>query len=383
MEASNRSVAVTTLKENGFYPLNVTEQGALQKDIVIGNPVKTKDLAIFCRQLASILNAGVTILDALYLLQEQTANKYLRKVLEDIYQSVEQGDTLASSMQKHQKYFPNLLINMVEAGEVSGNLEISFDRMALNFEKEYKLQQSVQKAVTYPALVSIIAVVVIGVLITVVVPTFVGMFSDMGMDLPVTTRALLGMGEFMKTGWWLLLITIALIIAALKYYSTTEAGKITFGRLKLKIPIFGKLNTKVAASRFTRTMSTLLASGLPILKALDVTAKIVGNYVVEKGLLNAREQVSRGMPLAKPIKDMDVFEPMVTHMVKIGEETGQLEDILVRVADFYDDEVQTTVTQLTTMLEPLIIIVLAVIVGFVVISIVQPMFQMYNGMGQM
>lgn len=379
IEATDKNSAINILKESGYYPLNVAEESSLQKDIVIGNPVKVKDLTIFCQQFETILTAGISVLEALHLLREQTDNKFLSKIISNIYSSVETGESLSNSMRQHSKYFPSILINMIAAGEASGNLEIALKRMAEHFEKEYKTEQSIKKAVMYPIIVSIIAVIVVILLLVIVIPTFVDMFNDMGLELPLTTRMLIGASDFIINRWYILLSVIVAFIAGFIYYSKSEIGKITLSGIKLKMPILGKMTTKVVASRFSRTMSTLLASGLPLLESLQIVAKVVDNYKVEQGLLHARDQVSKGMPLSKPIDDMGIFPPMITHMVRIGENTGQLEPILNKVADFYDSEVETAVSQLTTMLEPIIIVFLAVVVGFVVISIIQPMFQMYGG----
>ncbi len=284
-------------------------------------------------------------------------------------------------MTKHPKIFPSILINMIEAGEVSGNLEVALNRMASHFEKEFKLQQSVKKATTYPIVVAVISIAVVVLLLVVVIPTFVGMFADLGIELPLTTRMLLTMSDFVITKWYIIILVVFFVSGGLVYYAKSEVGKLTLSGVKLRVPMFGPLNTKIVASRFARTLSTLLASGLPLLEAIEVVAKVVDNHFVLKGLLDAKDQVSKGMPLSKPIQEMGVFPPMINHMVRIGEDTGQLEPILDKVADFYDTEVETAVSQLTTMLEPLIIVVLAVVVGFVVISIIQPMFQMYNAIG--
>lgn len=383
LEARNLEIANQMLKDSGLYPLDVTEEGALTKDLVIGNPVGTKDLTIFCQQFEAVLTAGISVLEALHLLREQTENKHFQKIIADLYASVEQGESLSSSMAKHPRAFPSILINMIEAGEVSGNLEVALRRMASHFEKEFKLQQDVKKATTYPIVVAIISVAVVIVLLVVVIPTFVGMFAEMGMELPLTTRMLLGMSDFVIQQWYVLVAIVGLVSAFFIYYAKSEVGKMTLSGIKLKAPVFGQLNTKIVASRFARTLSTLLASGLPLLDALEVVSKVVDNHKVMNGIVDARDQVSKGMPLSKPISEMGVFPPMINHMVRIGEDTGQLEPILDKVADFYDTEVETAVSQLTTMLEPLIIVVLALVVGFVVISIIQPMFQMYGGLNNL
>ena len=379
LEARNKTFAGQMLKDSGLFPLEIMEEGMMTKDFVFGNPVSVKDLTVFCQQFEAVLSAGISVMEALFLLKEQTENKHFRKIIEDVHGSVEQGESLSSSMAKHPKIFPGILINMIEAGEVSGNLEIALNRMASHFEKEFKLKQSVKKATTYPIVVSIISTGVVILLLVVVIPTFVGMFDDMGMELPFTTRMLLAISDFVIHKWYILLLGIGFIIFFFTYYAKSELGKMSLSSIKLRLPLFGTLNTKVVASRFARTLSTLLASGLPLLEALEVVSKVVDNHFVMKGLINTKDQVSKGVPLSKPIEEMGVFPPMINHMVRIGEDTGQLEPILDKVADFYDTEVETAVSQLTTMLEPLIIVVLAVVVGFVVISIIQPMFQMYDG----
>lgn len=381
IDAPDQNSAIAILKESGYYPLTVAEQSALQKDIVIGNPIKIKDITIFCQQFEAILTAGISVMEALELLKEQTENKFFRNIIAKVYASVETGESLSASMRQHSKYFPSILINMVEAGESTGNLEISLQRMAQHFEKEYKLKQNIKKATMYPMIVSIIAVGVIVLLLAFVIPVFVKMFTDMGTELPTSTRALMGMSDFVVNKWYILIAVVVIVIAGFSYFKSTEVGKIALSGIRLKLPLLGKVNVKIVASRFSRTMSTLLASGLPLLDALEIVSKVVDNYKVEKGFLDARDQVSKGNPLSKPIQEMGIFPPMITHMVKIGENTGQLEPILNKVADFYDNEVDTAVSQLTTMLEPLIIVVLAVVVGFVVISIIQPMFGMYDAMG--
>ncbi len=383
IEANNKASATTMLKESGLFPESVVERGALQGDIILGNPVKTKDLTIFCQQFEAILSAGVSVLEALHLLKEQTENKYLAKVIADLYDRVERGESLSDSMRANERYFPPILVNMVEAGEFSGSLEVALGRMAVHFEKEHKLQQSVKKATTYPIVVSIVAVGVIILLLVVVIPTFVDLFDGMGMELPATTKALLAISSFVINRWYIILFAVVVGGIGLRFYVKSEIGKLTLGRIKLKIPIIGPVQTKIVASRFARTLSTLLASGLPLLQAIEVVAKVVDNHVVEHGLMEAQQQVSKGIPLSQPIEEMGVFPPMINHMVRIGEDTGQLEPILNKVADFYDGEVETAVAQLTTMIEPAIIVVLATVVGFVVISIVQPMFQMYSGINKL
>lgn len=376
LEATDKVAAITTLKESGLFPISVTEVSTMEKEITFGNPVKVRDLTIFCQQFETVLSAGVSVLECLDLLKAQTENKVLSKVIGDLYKTIETGESLAGSMKLHPKYFPSILVSMIEAGEASGSLEIALSRMAEHFEKEYKIQQAVKKAVMYPIIVSVVALSVVTMLIAFVVPTFVGMFESSGVELPGPTRLLLNMSDFIVGRWYVIVGVVIAIIIAYKLFMVSEYGKITISKLKLRMPIIGSVTTKVIASRFSRTLSTLIAAGLPLLEAIEIVSRVVDNYTVEKGLMHTKDQVSKGVPLSKPIREMNVFPPMITHMVKIGENTGQLEPILNQVADFYDGEVETAVAQLTSMLEPIIMVFLAVVVGFIVISMALPMFDM-------
>jgi type IV pilus assembly protein PilC len=384
LEANDPATVFSMLKEKGYYPIQVAEQSILQKDISFDfmEKVKLKDMAVFCRQFATIINAGISVLGCLDILRQQTENKKLKNTVEKIYESVQKGNTLSSSMKEH-KVFPSILLSMVEAGEVSGSLDVALERMAVHFEKENKINQKVKGAMTYPIIVAIIATIVIAILIAFVVPNFVGMFAGMGMELPATTKALLAISNFVKKFWYVIIGVIIGLAILFRYFASTTAGKNIIDGIKLKLPVFGPVNQKVVSSRFTRTLSTLLASGLPLLTSLEIVEKVVDNDVVAKGLEKAKQEVSRGVSLAQPIAQIGIFPPMVIHMLKIGENTGALESILAKTADFYDDEVETAITQMTTMLEPLIIVIMAIVVGFIILSVVQPMFGMFQGLGSM
>lgn len=380
IEVNGKQEVIAYLKDKGCFPLDITQQGLLQKEITFSflERVKVSDIAIFCRQFYTIINAGIPVLGCLDIIRQQTENQKLKEIIDKVYEVLQKGNTLSAAMKAH-KVFPAILMNMVEAGEVSGTLETSFERMAVHFEKENRLNKKIKGAMTYPIIVAVIAMIVITILITFVVPTFVSMFAGMGMELPTSTKILLATGDFIQKRWYILLGAIIGGLVGFKKYADSEVGKLTLDGLKLRLPIVGKLNKKIIASRFSRTLSTLLASGLPLLTAIDVVAKVVDNHVVAKGLNKAGEEVSRGVSLASPIANMQVFPPMVVHMLRIGEDTGSLENILEKTADFYDTEVETAITQMTTLLEPLIMLVMALVVGFVVISIVQPMFGVYGG----
>ncbi|AEF17190.1 MULTISPECIES: type II secretion system F family protein [Thermoanaerobacterium] len=385
LELDTLSSCVDSLKQKNYYILDVKEK-VEKKDIFesinSSRKVKVKDIAVFCRQFSVLINAGIPIVASLATLSEQVENKRLKKALTDVYEDVQKGKTLSESMRKHPDVFPMLLFNMIEAGEVSGTLDKVLNEMAEHFEKENNLNQKIKSALAYPAIVSIVAVLVVVFLVTNVLPTFVGMFKNAGAQLPTPTLILLGLSDSIAHYWYVYLGNIVLLIFVLLRTIKTDRGRELFDFLMLKIPIFGPLNVKIITSRFTRTLSTLIGSGIPLMESLSVVEKVVGNTVVANGLKKAEEEIKRGNGLALPLKKIDIFPPMVIQMIKVGEDSGSLDSILKKTADFYDSEVDTAVSQMTTLIEPLIIVLLASIVGFIVVSIVMPMFQMYNFIGQ-
>ncbi|MDF2588246.1 MAG: type secretion system family protein [Anaerocolumna sp.] len=381
IEAVNEDKARANLKANGNFLISIAPQNALNKDINIsfGNPIKSRDLSLFCRQFVSILSAGVPIVNALEMLMEQTENKVMSQGIKDVMASVEKGETLATAMRARGKIFPSILINMVEAGETSGNLETAFGRMAIHFEKETKLKAQVKKAMLYPAVVGSVAVGVIFIMMIFVIPNFMGMFADMDLEMPAMTQFVIDMSDFFKKYWYVLIGIIVLAVFGIKTYKKSPSGKVIFGRLGLSMPLFGALTRKSSSARFARTLSTLLASGVSMIDALEITSRTMDNEIVRDTLASAKEDVARGIPLSEPIKKSGVFPPMVCHMTKIGEETGNMESMLDKLADYYDEEVELTTQSLTAVMEPMIIIILALVVGVLIMAIMQPMLSMYNG----
>ena len=382
IEANSLERANEKLKGEGYTIMSVKEAGALDKDINIniGGKVKSKDLTMFCKQFASILNAGVTIVQALDMLSEQAANKTLKAALKDMQTSVEKGNNLADSMKMHPKVFPPILINMVSAGEASGSLEVALVRMADHFEKDNRLQAQIKSAMTYPIIVCIVAVAVVIVCMVMVIPNFTSMFMDMDMDLPLMTQIMVAISEFIIHKWYILVIVIAAIVAAIIIFKKTSTGEYFFAKAAMKVPLIGNLVVKSSAARFARTLSTLMASGIPLIDAVESVAKVMTNSIIRNNLLDARDQVAKGVPLSKPIKDMGIFPPLLTQMVHIGEETGNLEDMMFRVADFFDEEVDNATKALTAAMEPLIMVVLAGIVGCIVGAVYGPLISMYQNM---
>ena len=379
MEAQTEERVKEFLKNEGLIPISVKEQSFLNKDISFGSKkVKPRDLSIFCRQFNSILGAGVTIISALEMLSDQTENKVLKEAIKSVQLDVEKGESLAGAMQKHKETFPNLLVHMVEAGEASGSLEIAFERMAIQFEKQAKVNGLVKKALTYPAVIVVVAIAVVVLMLMVVFPQFEEMFNSLDSDLPPITQIVINMSDFMKNFWWLLAIIVALLVVAVKTFSKTPNGQVFFSKLALHMPAIGNVTVKSSSATLSRTLSTLLAAGIPLVDAVEITSKVINNIIVKTALEDSVDEIKRGVALSVPLQDCGVFPPMVYHMTRIGEETGNVEDMLGKIADYYEEEVETATAALTSMLEPLVIVLLAFIVGFILLAIYMPMLSMYG-----
>lgn len=378
-EANSEAEVMEMLSRNGYYPLMLKEViKSSNVEFSFGQKVTTKDISIFCRQFYTMLDAGVTINNALNILSNQITNVKLRDAIRDVEEQVEKGESLSKAMAEQGTIFPSLLITMVESGEVSGNLDRVMLRMSNHYEKENKINNKIKGAMTYPMILGVVAVGVVIFLITYIMPTFMDMFEESGTVLPITTKMLVAMSEFMISNWVILLIIITAIVLVIKYYAKTEHGKYTVSKLKLTLPILKTLNEKIIVSRFSRTLSTLLASGVSIGQSLQIISTVVGNKVAEDALNKVRERVFRGEGLSEPMKESGVFPLMLSSMIKIGEETGTMDEILEKTADFYDEEVEQAITTATTMIEPLMIIVMGIVVGFIIISIMMPLFSMYG-----
>lgn len=383
MEAQNEERVKEFVKNEGLIPISVKEQNFLNKDISFGNKkVKARDLSVFCRQFNSILAAGVTILNALQMLSEQTENKTLREVTKEVQIDVEKGESLTSAMSKHRDTFPPLLIHMVEAGEASGSLEIAFERMAIQFEKQAKVQGQVKKALTYPIVVICVAIIVVIVMLVVVFPQFQEMFDSLGSDLPGITKMVIAMSNFVQHFWWLLILLVGLAVLGIQTFRKTPNGQVFFSRLALRMPIVNQLTVKSASATFARTMSTLLAAGIPLVNGVEIITKIIGNVIIKDALNDTVDEIKRGVPLSVPLRESGVFPPMVHQMTKIGEETGNVEGMLEKVADYYEEEVEVTTASMTALLEPMIIILLGVIIMFILLAIYIPILSMYSAIDQ-
>lgn len=382
IEAPNRDGAEKKLKSEGYSIMSLTEQNSPLGNIGFKKKVKSRDLGVFCKQFSAVIKAGVTIISALELMGDQIENKTLRKAIADARTYVEKGGTLADAFRVTPDVFPPIMINMVAAGEMSGNLEICLDRLVEHFEKDNALTSKIKGAMTYPIVVLIVMVIVIIVVLVAVIPNFASMFEDMGTQLPLATRIMMAAADFVKYKWWLLIIIVAAIVFGVKFFKKTPFGEQLFANLGLKAPIFGPLNVKTACSRFARTMSTLMASGISMIDAVEQVAKMMDNKIIRDGLMDAKVQVSKGVPLSKPLKDMEMLPPMLSAMTKIGEETGDIEEMLSKVADYYDEEVEAATNALTSAMEPIIMVILACIVGMIVAAVYGPIMSMYDAMDQ-
>jgi Type II secretory pathway, component PulF len=386
LEASDVNMAIAFVKERGYFPLAVQESNAQGKEIEfkIQKKVKVKDLSIMCRQFHTMLNAGVSVIGCLDMLRGQTQNRTLRNAMSQLYDDVQKGKTLSESMKLLSKVFPVLMISMIEVGEVSGTLEQVLERLSVQFEKDTKIKSKVSTAMVYPAVIGCIALVMVTFMIIFIVPKFVGMVNSVGGTLPAPTRIVLFISGLFTNPLFLLgfALFIALVIFGFRRFKSTEQGKFLIDTILFKMPMVGVNIQKILASRFTRTLSTLLKSGVSLIQALEVVDGVVNNQIVSRGLVKVKENIKMGSNLAAPLEKMGIFPLMVTHMISVGEEAGSLDSIMEKVADFYDEEVETSISKLVAMMEPLLMMVLAIVVGFIVVAMILPIFSMYQGVGQ-
>jgi type IV pilus assembly protein PilC len=378
-DGNSRDEVMDMITSNGYYPLMVEEVSESTKiEFNFRKKATTKDIAILCRQLYTMIDAGVSINNSLNILANNTTNKNLKKVLYSVEDSVKKGEMLSESMKRHKDVFPTLLIAMMESGEISGNLDTMLLRMSIHYEKETKLNNKIKSAMTYPAMLSIVAISSVMFIMTFVMPTFIEMFEVEGVKLPLFTKILLAISGFLSNHSLIALLFLIIIYVGFSYYKKSEHGVHTISSLKLKAPVIGKLNKKIIVSRFARTLSTLAVSGVSLIQGLPLIAEIIGNKVVEDALMKVREEVAKGESLSDPIKESGIFPEMLSYMITIGEEAGQLDDILNKTADFYDEEVEQAIQTTTALIEPLLIVTMSIVIGFIIISILLPMFDMYT-----
>ena len=377
--ADSESQVREMLLSNQYYPLSIEKENSKNKiSFSFNRKVKLKDIAIFCRQFYVMLDSGLSIGKALNILIEQGEKPKIREALIGVNGDLKRGETLANSMRKRKDVFPNLLTSMIDAGERSGNLDIILKRMAEYYEKETKIRGKIKSAMIYPIVLGVVAIIAITFILTFVMPTFVQMFEENNVDLPMSTKMVLETSKMLgKYGIIIFLILVTAIILLGKYLKSEE-GQYKLSIINLKIPVIKKLTQKIIVSRFTRTMGIVSSSGMSLVTSLEIVASVVGNKIAEKELLKVKEKVLKGEGLGDSIMKIKIFPPMLASMVKVGEEAGSLDSILDKTADFYDDELEREIQTATALIEPAMIVVMGVIIGFLLISILTPMFKMYN-----
>src|SRR5829696_1447584 len=377
VHAPDVAAAREQLRSRGLLPQRLVEKGASGEGRAAFKKVKQKSLQVFSRQLATMIESGVSVVAALVTLEEQTDDKYLAEVLAEVRADVEGGMVFSSALARHPKVFNRLFIAMVEAGESSGTLDTVLDRIATQIEKETQIKRRVKGAMVYPAVVITFASLVLVFMLLFIVPVFADVFKDLGGELPKPTQIVMAASNALRAWWFIIFPVIIAAIFGLRRWKRTERGRQLWDQFKLKIPMkIGDVVQKVALARFARTLSTLLAAGVDIISSLEITGATSGNWVVEESLRNVRERVHEGVPISEPLQENDIFPPMVSQMVKIGEETGELDDMLAKVADFYEDEVDSSIQALTSIIEPVLMIGVGAMVGTIVISMYLPMFKL-------
>src|SRR5215204_2796017 len=384
MEGSGTFAVASELRKHGMMVIDVKEQSVGQKDILEPfKRIKLGDLVVFSRQLSTMINAGLPIVRALYVLSEQTENPKLREVVVDMSRDVEAGVSLSEALEKHPEAFSRLYVEMVKAGEIGGLLDNVLLRIADQLEKDQDLRRKVRSAMIYPIVVLILAILAASFMLIFIVPVFAEMFQELGGTLPLPTRICMLLSNILTSFWGILVYAgMGLGVYAFFRWKKTENGRKVWGRMVLRIPAkIGDVVRKVALARFARTLATLSAAGVPILQAIEITATSSGNWVIEKALLKSRDAIREGIPLYKPLETEPVFPPMVTRMIAVGEETGDIDGMLTKIAEFYESEVDAAVKALTSIIEPLMIVVVGGIVGFIVISMYLPMFKIYELIG--
>ena len=382
MEASDEKAVTLMLREKSYYPVKVKlYKESLNIDLANFKKVSLKDISIFCRQFSVITSAGISILKAVDIVKEQTENSKLKKILSAVNEEIQKGKTFSVALREH-KDIPNMLVNMVEVGETSGSLDKMMETLASYYEKEYKQQQKIKQATTYPKLIVIFALAIVCGLVTFVVPTFTEMIISSGGTIPLPTKIVLGISDFFKNYGLATLLIIAFMFLVVKITGKNNRRGLKSDKYLMKLPVFGKIYNQIITARFARTFGILMTSGVPIIQSLEICTQVLNSRTIGNTLLSLKEEVKKGAGIGGTLEDRKVFPPMLTQMIKIGEESGNLDDVLGKTADFYDDEVQVATAKLTSLIEPAIIIVLAVVVGFIVLAIALPMFSMYEASGQ-
>jgi len=381
MEGENKNSVISQLREMDYFITSISEKrknALFSQQITLFQGVKLRDLTIFYRQFATMVNAGLTLVNSMGILAEQVENKILSNIIKTVKSDVEAGSTLADAFSKHPKVFSELYISMISAGEIGGVLDEILNKIADLMEKEFALKQKIKSAMAYPSFVAGAAVLMSIFMLTFILPQFVGVFAQFGGELPALTQFFVTLTYLFNKYWYIFFAIFAGLVTAFLAYLKTPNGKLNFDKLKLNAPIFGEINRKGAVSRFTRILGTLIKSGVPILEALTVSSNAIGNLVISSAVLGAKTKIKEGQSISGPLEASGVFPPMVTQMIMVGEESGELEEMLINVAKFYDEEVDRAVERLTAIIEPLMMAFIALTVGTMIIAMYLPIFNMVN-----
>ena len=379
VKAENEASLVTQLKANGMYLVNHKTKDT-GKDIVGGSKISlsTIDIALLCRQLSAMLASGITLVKALDILYLQVEKKKSKEVVRQLYESVQRGEQFSEALKKLKGVFPEMMISMVETGEASGKLDQIMLKLAEQFEKDVKLKARIRTAMTYPIILLVLAISVILILVTQVLPIFMGMFEESGMALPLPTQILIAISDFIRGYWYVAIIIIGIIVLLFRSFLATEKGRYDWHSFVLKLPVAGNTSLKIATVRFTRTLATLLSSGMSLLSALEIVIKVVNNRVIMKDLNITKEDIRKGMSLSQSLRKVGSLPPMVYSMIGIGEEAGSIETMLDKCSDYYDDEVENSIQKLVSLMEPVMIVIMGVVVGFIIISMMLPILDIYG-----
>ena len=385
VEAENEEGVKAELKRQNITPISIKSQGILNKDlnIDIGGKPTVRDLSVFCRQFVAMFRAGVSMIDALKMLTEATENKKLRKACDEVRIAVEKGEALSMAFKEHSKIFPPIMVNMTAAGEASGSLDVAMDRIALQLEKSNKTKATIKKAMMYPIIVLIVMLAVVIVMLVKVIPSYSEMFKDLETDLPAITKGVQAVSDFLIHQWYIVVPLIIAIVVGLIIFNKTDTGKHVTGKIAISIPAIKNLVVKNASAQMARTLSTLVGAGIPLVEAVEIAGNVMDNVYFKEAMYTAKDEIMIGQPLSRPLEEAGIFPPMVYNMVKIGEETGRTEDMLEKLADYYEEEVEAAVQTMMAALEPIIIIVLAVVVGTIIAACMAPMLKMYQALDQL
>lgn len=380
IEASSEKGVVGLLRSKSLYLLSLTEVHPKSPlDITLGSSkIPKKVLMVFCTQFASILKAGVPLIQAIQIMDDQIENSKLKLIMQSVHEELQRGKGLSEAFAQHEKSLPPMMIKMIEAGEVSGTLDISLKRLATHFQKEVAINKKVKSAVRYPMFVGIVTVAVVILMLVFVLPGFMGFFEQSNTELPGITKFLLGLSDLIRTKWVLLIAIALLLIFAIRFYLHSYRGRLKWDSFKLRAPIIGKSLGKILAARFSRTMSTLTSTGISLTQALTMSSQVVANKLAENRIAEAEEKIREGKSLHQAVSEMDIFPPITAHMTKIGEESGMLDEMLEKSAEYFEEEADTAITKLTSLLQPLMLIIVAIIVIIVILAIVLPMIQIFS-----